>query len=63
VRSVALLNMEYKALQLAQDNGIATITLNRPDKRNAISFELIDELLHALDEVAKSDGSPVPYSI
>jgi methylglutaconyl-CoA hydratase len=56
VRSVALLNMEYKALQLAQDNGIATITLNRPDKRNAISFELIDELLHALDEVAKSDA-------
>src|SRR3984957_16188990 len=48
--------MEYKALQLAQDNGIATITLNRPDKRNAISFELIDELLHALDEVAKSDA-------
>lgn len=56
MRSVALLNMEYKALQLAQDNGIATITLNRPDKRNAISFELIDELLHALDEVAKSDA-------
>ncbi|HEY4905080.1 MAG TPA: enoyl-CoA hydratase-related protein [Candidatus Sulfotelmatobacter sp.] len=53
---MALLNMEYKALQLAQDNGIATITLNRPDKRNAISFELIDELLHALDEVAKSDA-------
>jgi len=49
-------NMEYKAIQLAQDNGIATITLNRPDKRNAISFELIDELLQALDEVAKSDA-------
>ena len=33
---------------------VATITLNRPDKRNAISYELIDDLLRALDEVAKS---------
>jgi methylglutaconyl-CoA hydratase len=48
--------MEYKTLQLAQAEGIATITLNRPDKRNAISFELIEELLRALDEVAKSDA-------
>lgn len=31
-------------------------TLNRPDKRNAISFDLIDDLLHALDEVAKSEA-------
>ncbi|MGA8868258.1 MAG: enoyl-CoA hydratase-related protein [Candidatus Sulfotelmatobacter sp.] len=38
-----------------QAGGVATITLNRPDKRNAISFELIDHLLRALDEVAKSD--------
>jgi len=48
--------MEYKALQLGQGEGIATITLNRPDKRNAISFELIEELLRALDEVANSDA-------
>lgn len=48
--------MTYKTIQLAFDNGVATITLNRPDKRNAISFELIDDLLAALDEVAKSDA-------
>jgi methylglutaconyl-CoA hydratase len=36
--------------------GVTTITLNRPEKRNAISFELIDDLLRALDEVAKSDA-------
>src|SRR5216684_3664784 len=46
--------MTYKTIQLAYDSGIATITLNRPDKRNAISFELIDDLLRALDEVAES---------
>ncbi|MGC2369882.1 MAG: enoyl-CoA hydratase-related protein [Candidatus Sulfotelmatobacter sp.] len=48
--------MDYKTLQVTYDSGIATITLNRPDKRNAISFELIDDLLHALQEVETSDA-------
>jgi methylglutaconyl-CoA hydratase len=48
--------MKFNTLQLAFDARIATITLNRPEKRNAISFELIDDLVHALDEVAKSDA-------
>ena len=46
--------MSYNTLQLAYQAGLATITLNRPDKRNAISYELIQDLLAALDEVAKS---------
>jgi methylglutaconyl-CoA hydratase len=48
--------MNYKTIQLAHDSGVATITLNRPDKRNAISFELIDDLLGALKEVESSDA-------
>ena len=48
--------MNYKTIQLAYDSGVATITLNRPDKRNAISFELIDDLLRALKEVDTSDA-------
>jgi methylglutaconyl-CoA hydratase len=48
--------MTDKTIQLAYDSGIATITLNRPDKRNAISFELIDDLLRALKEVETSDA-------
>jgi methylglutaconyl-CoA hydratase len=48
--------MDYNTIQLAYDAGIATITLNRPEKRNAISFELIDDLLRALHEVAKSNA-------
>jgi len=47
--------MSYKTIQVTYDGKIATLTLNRPDKRNAISFELIDDLLKALEEVAKSD--------
>jgi methylglutaconyl-CoA hydratase len=46
--------MNYKTLELASDATAATITLNRPDKRNAISYELIDDLLHALEEVKNS---------
>ncbi len=48
--------MPYQTIQLEHDGRVATITLNRPDKRNAISFELIDDLLRALDEIAKSDA-------
>jgi len=48
--------MEYKTLLLAHNAGIATITLNRPDKRNAISYDLIEELRAALDEVVHSSA-------
>ena len=48
--------MGYSTIQLAFDGGVATITLHRPEKRNAISFELIDDLLRALDEVANSNA-------
>jgi len=47
--------MSYKTIQVTYDGKIATLTLNRPDKRNAISFELIDDLLKALDEIAQCD--------
>ncbi len=42
-----------KHLQLAHDGPLATITFNRPDKRNALSFELLDEFMTALDEVER----------
>src|SRR3954447_14939017 len=48
--------MSYKTIQLAYDSSVAILTLNRPEKRNAISFELIDDLLRALDEVRNSDS-------
>jgi methylglutaconyl-CoA hydratase len=48
--------MNYKTLRLSHDASIATITLSRPEKRNAISYELIEELLGALDELAQSSA-------
>ena len=48
--------MPYATLQIAYDAGVATIIFNRPEKRNAISFELLHELLAAFDEVQASSA-------
>jgi methylglutaconyl-CoA hydratase len=43
--------MTYKTLKIDYENEIAILTLNRPEKRNAISAEVIKELGEALDEI------------
>ncbi len=53
-------NNQYSTLSLTCDDALSVITLNRPEKRNAISYELIDDLLCALDEV---DVSPAQILI
>jgi methylglutaconyl-CoA hydratase len=47
-------SMAYNTVKLEFDGEIATITLNRPEKRNAISREMIDDVLAALKEVESS---------
>ncbi len=44
----------YATLSLARDEHLIIVTLDRPEKRNAISYELIDELLRALKEAEES---------
>src|SRR5580692_1663447 len=46
--------MPFETLHLEFAGEIATITLNRPEKRNAISSEMIAEILAAFSEVAAS---------
>jgi len=46
--------MPYSTLKLQISTDIATITLSRPEKRNAISAEMIDDLMGALSEVETS---------
>jgi methylglutaconyl-CoA hydratase len=43
--------MSFETIKLATEGHVAIITLNRPDKRNAISPHMIEELLAALDEI------------
>src|SRR6059058_1630468 len=44
----------YSTLLLDISGAVATITLNRPDKRNAISATIMAELQTALDDIEKS---------
>jgi methylglutaconyl-CoA hydratase len=46
--------MKFETLQLEMSGQLSTITLNRPDKRNAISIQMIAEIQSALDEVEKT---------
>ncbi len=44
--------MNFTLIDLSVDAAIATITLNRPDKRNAMSDAMRSEFIHALELVA-----------
>jgi methylglutaconyl-CoA hydratase len=46
--------MAYHTLNLEISGAIATITLDRPDKRNAISTAMITDLLSAFDDVEEN---------
>jgi len=54
--TISISDMNYKTIQVTYESSIGIITLNRPEKRNAISFELIDDLLQGLKEVETSDA-------
>jgi len=43
----------YSTLQVESDGAVLTITLNRPEKRNALNAVVIDELTRALEEAAE----------
>jgi enoyl-CoA hydratase len=43
-------------LRTAPDEGVVTLTLNRPDKKNALSIALRDEVSDALDELAGDEA-------
>lgn len=48
--------MAYNKLLFASEAGVATITLNRPDKSNAFDDEMTRELLDALKQVERDDS-------
>lgn len=51
--------MQFQTIELAYHDQVALLTLNRPDKRNALSFQLLDELTRALGEVEQSQAQVV----
>lgn len=48
--------MEYRTILYEVDDGVATITLHRPDRMNAFTSTMCEELLDALDRVDEDDG-------
>jgi enoyl-CoA hydratase/carnithine racemase len=52
-----MLGTEYRNLLVRADGPVARITLNRPEKRNALSLELIEELTAALRETSAQAAS------
>jgi enoyl-CoA hydratase/carnithine racemase len=44
------------SILLEINDGIALVTLNRPDRLNALNYELIDRLMAALDAIETDDG-------
>src|SRR5262249_14515877 len=49
--------MGYQNLVLSVDARIATLTVNRPDVRNALDSATVDEFHRALDEVRRARAS------
>jgi methylglutaconyl-CoA hydratase len=47
--------MNYTTILVTEDQSILTITLNRPERRNAMTPEMQTELIAAMDEAAVSD--------
>lgn len=46
----------YETLQVTTEEGITTIRLNRPSKKNAITTEMYSEIVAALNQAAKDDS-------
>ena len=48
--------MDYKNILLEQRDNIAVLSLNRPNKLNAFTFSMMEEIIHALDALDVDDG-------
>ncbi len=48
--------MDYSTLLYDVDDGVATISLNQPDTRNALSDELLSELTQAFEQARDDDA-------
>ncbi len=46
----------FQSIVVGTADGVLTITLNRPEKRNAIGPAMVNELLYALDDALRDDA-------
>ncbi len=55
----SLPDIEYRNLRVTREGPAARIVLNRPEKRNALSLELMEEMIAALHEVSAGPDARV----
>ncbi|MDA0661566.1 MAG: enoyl-CoA hydratase/isomerase family protein [Proteobacteria bacterium] len=55
--------MEYRHILFDVSEEIATVTLNRPEARNALTPEMREDLTHALGEIRKRAGKDIKAMI
>ena len=48
--------MQEEPLLITRKNNVVTLTLNRPEKKNSLSLELVNILLKTLEELAADDN-------
>ena len=51
--------MEYQTIVLEKKDNIATVTLNRPEKLNALNLQMFVELVHAFRKVSQDNETKV----
>lgn len=49
------MDLSFEQLLVTVDERIATVTLNRPDRYNAIGAKMVDELRDALEEIERAE--------
>ena len=54
MNATATTTTAFENLRFAEEGSVARITLNRPEKRNALSIALSNELIRAIDRVQES---------
>ena len=54
--------MSYTAILVVEEEGVRRITLNRPERRNAMTPEMQVELIAAMEEAAASDCRVVVFA-
>jgi enoyl-CoA hydratase/carnithine racemase len=47
--------MDYEEIEYEQTDGVATVTLNRPNRLNAFTAGMVEEVLSAIDAVDRDD--------